>query len=141
MPLNLVKMCFGSLSLVVLCGKFNSFVMDKFVRVAAPVQRFKSVNLRDCFERMSHGIPINATMHQLHDLPDGVDMDSNVYDENADPLEVRQAMFDDYEFKQQEKAAKQEKASIDEADKGKNPLKEKGGIENETSPYETPQES
>lgn len=108
--------------------------MEKFVRVAAPVQRYKSVNLRDCFEKMSHGIPISATMHQLHDLPDDVDMDTNVFDEYSDTLEVRQAIFDDYDFKQQEKASKVV------ADTDKNPIKEKGGIENETSPDETTQE-
>lgn len=106
--------------------------MEKFVRVAAPAQRFKSVSLRDCFNRMSKGLPINATMHQLHDLPEDVEMDAELYDEYSDSLELRQAMFDEYE-------RKQEKAAKDEADDShKNPLNQKGGIENETSPDEVP---
>lgn len=109
--------------------------MEKFVRVAAPVQRYKSVSLRECFNRMIKGLPINAKTHQLHDLPDDVDMDAVLYDEYSDKLEVRQALFDDYELKQQKKGHK------DPVNTDKNPLNEKGGIDNETPPDEVPKES
>ena len=109
--------------------------MEKFVRVAAPVQRYKSVTLRECFDRMSKGLPINAKTHQLHDLPQDVDMDAVLYDEYSDKLEVRQALFDDYENKQQKKVTK------DPSNTDKNPLNERGGIDNETPPDEVPQEN
>lgn len=118
-------------------------------KLVAKTQQHKSVSLRDLWHRMSNGLPLNVPVRQVYDTFDDKDsdIDDNVFDENADKLELLQYKRDKAEMdylNQKKKYEDSVKAFNEKTKKAAEALanaeqvnpNEKGGISNETSKNE-----
>lgn len=115
-------------------------------KLIAKTQQHKSVSLRDLWYRMSNGLPLNVPVREVFDAHDDKDsdIDENVFDENADKLELLQYRRDKAEqdyLNQKQKYEDSIKALNEKAKKAAEALAAqeqminqqlKGGINDET---------